>query len=302
MRLQHVHGEGVGADVLERREDVVDEEHDGDGADVVRRVRNEEHRAEHEHHPGLGEQDPRPSPAVGRDLVAVDDRTPEELDRPRQGAEGEQQRQFACTDAARGQEGHEGDRDEAPRDALSDVQGAERDDAGPVTVGHRDAFGRGLALELFLLFFEHKAELEPVLMAGDKSHQGHHGDEDGGEDHARNRAGADRQRAAAFVVHARGRDGQVNHEQAGHGGDLLAVVAVAAQGAVVRLCVHQHGQVEGATGFVAEDKAVQHLLFGKVGGDAGVEDGLVVPGQVDHMLAESAVGCLEGPFALGGGA
>ena len=105
----------------------------------------------------------------------------------------------------------------------------------------------------------------------------------------------------AFVVHARGRDGQVNHEQAGHGGDLLAVVAVAAQGAVVGLRVHQHGQVEGATGFVAEDKAVQHLLFGKVGGDAGVEDGLVVPGQVDHMPAESAVGCLEGPFALGGG-
>ena len=185
---------------------------------------------------------------------------------------------------------------------MSDVQGAERDDAGPVTVGHRDAFGRGLALELFLLFFEHKAELEPVLLAGDKGHQGHHGDEDGSEDDARNRASPDRQRAAAVVVHARWRDGQVDDEQAGHGGDLFAIIAVAAQTAVVRLCVHQHGQVEGAAGLVAEGKAVEHLLFGKVGGDAGVEDGLVVPGQVDLMPAEAAVGCFEGPFALGGGA
>ena len=182
---------------------------------------------------------------------------------------------------------------------MSDVQGAERDDASPVTVGHGDAFGRGLALEFFLLFFEDKAELETVLLPGDEGHQRHHANEDGGEDHARNRAGADRQRAAAFVVHARGRDGQVDDEQAGHGGDLLAVVAVAAQGAVVGLCVHQHGQVEGATGFFAEDKAVEHLLFGKVGGDAGVEDGLVVPGEVDLVAAKAAVGRFKAPLALG---
>ena len=68
------------------------------------------------------------------------------------------------------------------------------------------------------------------------------------------------------------------------------------------LCVHQHGQVEGTTGLVAEDKAVQHLLFGEVGGDACVEDGLVVPGEVDLMPAEAAVGGFEDPRTLGGGA
>ena len=138
---QDIDGEGVGGDVLQRSEAVVDEEHPAQQAQVFGEVAEQEDADQRDRHEELGGDDPEPAAAHRADRHGVDEGSPDELEGPGEQHDGGQLAGVAVAHAAIGEIADQGDRHEAPGDALGEVHRAEHPDALAAVVDEGHDYG-----------------------------------------------------------------------------------------------------------------------------------------------------------------
>ena len=298
MRLKHVHRKCIGRDILQRREHVVDKEQRAQQRDVVRQVGNEQHGDEQRNHACLSDEDPRSPTAQFGYLEPVDDGAPQELEGPRQRSEREQIGKVAGVCTLCSKEGHHRDGDEAPRDALSDIERREGDDTGPVTVHQRFTVGGGFAFNDFGFgLTEIQVEMEAISLLGRHvANQTHHRKNPGCKQEQRQGTVPDSKGGGIVPVFVE--NGEIEHQQTDHRGDFFAVVVVGTECTVEGFCVHGEAQVVGAKRFLTEGQLGFNLALGHPFNHTRKER-LIVPREVHIMGTGVLTRCREVPLAFG---
>ena len=119
--MQHVDGERVGRDVLQRHEAIVQEDHPREEPHVVGDVALEDHREQREAGAELGEQHPRPAPAHRWKFEAVHQRPGQQLEHPGQYDNGEGGADIRGADPLADQPGRNRNTQQTVGDALRKI-------------------------------------------------------------------------------------------------------------------------------------------------------------------------------------